>query len=275
MGRRGGHDRARPAADRARPRAAEPTRPLANERVEKLFDDAPHGVALLDPCGSIIRVNISMAVPGGPRPARHGGPPARRVRDPGRDRIEDHLGRGCCSTAASPCSGVPPARLRRQRRQRLPEQPVVGDAQMGEIVMVNVVDISDRRRYLDRLAHLADHDVLTGLANRRRFETSSSGTSTAADATARPARCSCSTSTTSSRSTTPSATTPATSSSSPSPGCSRRSIRSTDVVARLGGDEFAILLTDGDQTDAARVARPRRRADRATTPRPSTGSPAG
>ena len=35
--------------------------------------------------------------------------------------------------------------------------------------MVNVVDISDRRRYLDRLTHLADHDVLTGLANRRAF----------------------------------------------------------------------------------------------------------
>ena len=26
-------------------------------------------------------------------------------------------------------------------------------------------DVSDRRRYLDRLAHLVDHDVLTGLAN--------------------------------------------------------------------------------------------------------------
>ena len=37
-------------------------------------------------------------------------------------------------------------------------------------------------------------------------------------------------------------------------GLLRRSIRSTDVVARLGGDEFAIMLTDGDQAAAERVA---------------------
>ena len=131
---------------------------------------------------------------------------------------------------------------------------VVGDAQMGEIVMVNVVDISDRRRYLDRLAHLADHDVLTGLANRRRFES---------ELDRHLDRC---------RRHGPTGAlllldldnfkqvndtlghnagdqllvTIA--------GLLRRSIRSTDVVARLGGDEFAILLTDCEQSDAARVA---------------------
>jgi len=125
---------------------------------------------------------------------------------------------------------------------------------MGEIVMVNVVDISDRRRYLDRLAHLADHDVLTGLANRRRFEN---------DLERHLDRC---------RRHGPSGAlllldldnfkqvndtlghnagdqlliTIA--------GLLRRSIRSTDVVARLGGDEFAVLLPDADQAGAQRVA---------------------
>ena len=125
---------------------------------------------------------------------------------------------------------------------------------MGDIVMVNVVDISDRRRYLDRLSHLVDHDVLTGLANRRRFEN---------DLQRHLERC---------RRHGPSGAlllldldnfkqvndtlghnagdqlliTIA--------GLLRRSIRSTDIVARLGGDEFAILLPDADQDGAQRVA---------------------
>jgi diguanylate cyclase (GGDEF)-like protein/PAS domain S-box-containing protein len=37
-------------------------------------------------------------------------------------------------------------------------------------LLVNAVDISDRRRFEAQLAHLAEHDPLTGLANRRRFD---------------------------------------------------------------------------------------------------------
>jgi diguanylate cyclase (GGDEF)-like protein len=125
---------------------------------------------------------------------------------------------------------------------------------MGDIVMVNVVDISDRRRYLDRLSHLADHDVLTGLANRRRFETElqrhlercgrhgptgalllldldnfkqvndTLGHNAGDELLITIA------------------------------GLLRRSIRGSDLVARLGGDEFAVLLTEGGQEAAQRVA---------------------
>ncbi|MCW2738017.1 EAL domain-containing protein [Nocardioides sp.] len=122
------------------------------------------------------------------------------------------------------------------------------------LAAVVIVDISDRRRYLDRLAHLADHDVLTGLANRRRFEdelqrhldrcrrhgpagalllldldnfkqvNDSLGHNAGDQLLITIA------------------------------GLLRRSIRDTDVVARLGGDEFAVLLTDGGQDVAERMA---------------------
>lgn len=227
---------------------------VSNERVEKLFDDAPHGVALLDPSGSIIRVNISMAVLVGLDPPDMVGHRLADFETPGETRIEDHLGRLMAyrgESLQSECN------LRDSGGNDVSvslSSTVVGDAQMGEIVMVNVVDISDRRRYLDRLAHLADHDVLTGLANRRRFES---------ELDRHLDRC---------RRHGPTGAlllldldnfkqvndtlghnagdqllvTIA--------GLLRRSIRSTDVVARLGGDEFAILLTDCDQSDAARVA---------------------
>ena len=227
---------------------------VSNERVEKLFDDAPHGVALLDASGSIIRVNISMAVLVGLDPPDMVGHRLAAFETPGETRIEDHLGR-LLQYRGEPLQSE--CHLRDSGGNDVSvslSSTVVGDAQMGEIVMVNVVDISDRRRYLDRLAHLADHDVLTGLANRRRFES---------ELDRHLDRC---------RRHGPTGAlllldldnfkqvndtlghnagdqlliTIA--------GLLRRSIRSTDVVARLGGDEFAILLTDCDQPDAARVA---------------------
>ena len=227
---------------------------VSNDRVERLFDDAPHGVALLDPSGSIIRVNISMAVLVGLDPPEMVGHRFADFETPGEGRVQDHLDRLLSyrgESLQSECN------LRDSGGHDVSVSlsgTVVGDQQMGEIVMLNIVDISDRRRYLDRLAHLADHDVLTGLANRRRFES---------ELERHLDRC---------RRHGPTGAillldldnfkqvndtlghnagdqllvTIA--------GLLRRSIRSTDVVARLGGDEFAVLLTDGDQRDAARVA---------------------
>ena len=227
---------------------------LANERVERLFDDAPHGVALLDSQGTIIRVNISMAVVVGLDPPDMVGHSLAAFETPGEDRIQDHLGRLSFHRGESletECT------LRDSGGNDVSvslSSTVVGDPDMGEIVMVNVVDISDRRRYLDRLSHLVDHDVLTGLANRRRFES---------ELQRHLDRC---------RRHGPSGAlllldldnfkqvndtlghnagdqlliTIA--------GVLKRSIRTTDLVARLGGDEFAILLPDADQAGAQRVA---------------------
>jgi diguanylate cyclase (GGDEF)-like protein/PAS domain S-box-containing protein len=227
---------------------------LANDRVERLFDDAPHGVALLDPDGSIVRVNTAMAVMVGMEPYEMVGHGFGEYETPGETRIQDHLGRLAfdrdeildteCNLRDSGGHDVSVSL----------SSALVPDPVLGDIVMVNVVDISDRRRYLDRLAHLVDHDVLTGLANRRRFDSElqrhldrcrRDGPTGALllldldnfkqvnDTLGHNAGDQLLVTVS---------------------GLLRRAIRSTDVVARLGGDEFAILLTDGDQRAAQRVA---------------------
>jgi len=228
---------------------------MASERVERLFDDAPHGVALLDPVGTIIRVNVSMAVLVGLDPPDMVGHSLSAFEAPGDDRIQDHLGRLMFSQGGE--SIETECQLRDSGGNDVDvalSSTVVADPQMGKIVIVNLVDVSDRRRYLDRLAHLADHDILTGLANRRRFE---------GELARHLDRC---------RRHGPTGALLLLDLDNFKQvndtlghnagdqllvtigGLLRRSIRSTDVVARLGGDEFAILLTDCEQQDAARVA---------------------
>ena len=120
--------------------------------------------------------------------------------------------------------------------------------------IVQLQDISERKRLEERLRHLADHDPLTGLRNRRLFEydlelqvgrcqrygehaalmlidlddfkhvNDSHGHRVGDDALRAVAR------------------------------TLTRRLRTTDLVARLGGDEFAVLLPHMDHPSAERVA---------------------
>jgi diguanylate cyclase (GGDEF)-like protein/PAS domain S-box-containing protein len=128
------------------------------------------------------------------------------------------------------------------------------DEQKPAYLLAQIEDVSARRRYESRLQHLADHDPLTGLLNRRAYDSAlrahlespagregaggvivldlddfkqvndTLGHSAGDDLIGRVAH-----------------------------ALSSR-LRSEDVIARLGGDEFAILLRGGGEAELGRLA---------------------
>ncbi|HMD10720.1 MAG TPA: EAL domain-containing protein [Marmoricola sp.] len=135
--------------------------------VARLLMESPVGILLLDPTGVVREAN----------------PAAARLFEvtPG-----DLVGRDLAELADPDESGVLPEHLaavldaERDETEWLALRasgPVVHLALTSTLVrddepfvLMHLVDVSERYRYAERMTHLADHDPLTGLVNRRRFE---------------------------------------------------------------------------------------------------------
>lgn len=122
-------------------------------------------------------------------------------------------------------------------------------------VLLQVLDITERKRVEEHLQHMADHDPLTGLLNRRRFEQELDrhvararrygveGAVLVLDVDRFKQVNDAYGHTTGDRVITSVAR------------VLRRRLRTTDTLARLGGDEFAVLLPKADRREAEIVAR--------------------
>ena len=239
-------------ADRAR----EDSERQARERFERIFAEAPHGAALVGLDGTVLQVNPALS---------------QMLGTP----MQDMVGRAL-ETFRPADSEVPEGVLdallesesgRMELEMYLPRPgggPLIRVSIAGavlrapdgspESVLFNIVDISERHRYEEQLAYLADHDPLTDLANRRQFD---------AALTAHMERC---------RQTGPTGALMvldldhfkqindtlghlAGDQLIVAMGAALRArARSGDLVARLGGDEFALLLPDADRQAAQAVA---------------------
>ncbi len=238
---------------------AERARREAEELFRGAFEHAPIGVALVaaegPDAGTIVRANRALA-------DLVGGDPATLA------------GRDLASLARSEDRAELAATLARLRdgaesvhgEQRLIAADghdiwtllsgslVQGAEGRGREAVIQVLDISERKTFEGRLQHLADHDALTGLVNRRRFEheldrslahaerygskgavilldldgfkyiNDALGHSVGDELIMRVA------------------------------GIIRGTLRETDLVARIGGDEFAAILPEADAHTAAIVA---------------------
>jgi diguanylate cyclase (GGDEF)-like protein/PAS domain S-box-containing protein len=235
-------------------RAAQSLR-AAEERFRVAFDEAPIGMALVGVDHRFIRVNAALTAITGYGAAELEGRDIRTIQhpdDPGVERAAfDAL-----------VSGDVPQIVGDRRFVHAAGHPIWvsvsltcvrdGDGRPQHF-LAQAQDITDRRRYEAQLQHMADHDPLTGLLNRRAFEreladhvarTARYGDAGAAlmidldhfkyyndtlghqagdDLIARVA------------------------------AVLAQRLRESDVLARLGGDEFAVILPRVDEEGARRV----------------------
>ncbi|HEY4278227.1 MAG TPA: EAL domain-containing protein [Conexibacter sp.] len=130
-----------------------------------------------------------------------------------------------------------------------------GDGRTRSRLLLQVLDITERKRVEEHLQHMADHDPLTGLLNRRRFEHELErhvahvrrygveGAVLVIDVDRFKQVNDTFGHTTGDRVITSVA------------HVLRRRLRTTDTLARMGGDEFAVLLPKADRREAEIVAR--------------------
>lgn len=235
---------------------AERARTSAEERFRRAFEDAPVGMALMDAAGHLIEVNDELCrILGSPARDLIGRELPDRAHPEDADAQREHLA-DLLAGRTMRCSYESRA-LRADGREVwiAVHATALGSGAGGRrLLLAQILDITDQRRFEQQLRHLADHDPLTGLGNRRTFERAVDAHLAhvkrygdegallmldldhfkavndtlghhAGDALILAIA-----------------------------DILRETVRETDRVARLGGDEFAILLPRADREQAEIVA---------------------
>ncbi len=234
---------------------AEQARIAAEQRFEVAFDRAPIGMCLVGIDGSFLRANDALTQITGYSDDELGAiAPFSFVHEDDAASVAERFG-----SLGGESDDISVEHRIRQAGGAIvwvhASATLVRD-QAGEPVHVlaQVQDITERRRYEERLRHIADHDLLTGLVNRRGFEKALEqhlargrrygpkgalmvldldGFKYVNDSLGHHIGDQLIVSVA---------------------GALRSRLRDTDVLARLGGDEFAVLLPAEQQPDAAIVA---------------------
>ena len=237
-------------------KAAEAALREAEERFRTAFEEAPVGIALVALDGRFVRVNRALCEILGYARDQLEATNVASITHPD-DLARDRESRQLLIAGES-------SRYRAERTYIHSEgHPVPVDLSVAVVrsddgkpqyFLSQLHDITDRKRFEGQLQYLADHDGLTGMFNRRRFEqelqrelaraarysntgavlaidldhfkyvNDTLGHSVGDDLIRRVA------------------------------SIFKEKVRATDIIARLGGDEFAVILPEADQREARLVA---------------------
>ncbi|MGA2037089.1 MAG: PAS domain S-box protein [Acidimicrobiales bacterium] len=228
----------------------------AEERFRRAFEEAPIGMAMLDPDGRFVQVNDALCdITGYSRDQLEATSLDAITHPDDLGAEEQSIGSVLADEAASYRSEKRLVDAAQRPVLVAMQATLLRDSEGNSLnILAQIQDITDRRRDEDRLRHLADHDALTGLLNRRSFEhevaahrarsvryggggaaimldldhfkfiNDTLGHRAGDETVARAAN------------------------------VLRSRLRETDVLARLGGDEFAVLLPRADAPRALLVA---------------------
>jgi len=147
----------------------------AEQRFRTAFDRAPIGVCLLslDPSdpGRLLQVNPALAEILGSSVEELTGAPVSSLTHP-----DDHADLYTKLAGLTDCHSGPIQLEKRFMHSNghpvwalISAAPLTDDDGAQRLAVTHVMDISDRKQAEGQLQHLADHDALTGLFNRRRF----------------------------------------------------------------------------------------------------------